>query len=197
MIGGALGNAAKLSVAGEARLVHMAKVENVQALLRRQLEGALPLPSTRSPDEEALAFNGNPTAVALATRRPASLLQGGVYLAQFTFEPPSKPKSGGTFLAHWQLIDPSRPEAGQTGRVETVRLVEDVAAVDIRYFGRKASGAAGWHEDWQSEARLPSLISISLHPTESAGWRWPPLILAPRIATLAVDLHPNIEITSS
>jgi general secretion pathway protein J len=185
MIGGAVGNAARLNVAGEARLADQTRIENVQALLRRQLEGALPLPSAGSSDGEALAFAGGPSALAIATRRPARLLQGGLYFARFSFDPPSSLGKGGRLSAAWQLLDPARPLAEQQGRIETVDLLDDIAVLNLRYFGVKASGAAGWHADWAGEPSLPALISIALEPSAGAGWRWPPLVVAPRIAALA------------
>jgi general secretion pathway protein J len=186
MVSGSLRSAARLTAASELRLAGNARIESVQTVLRRQLEGMLPLELPAAPDGMAPLFAGDAGALRWAARPPSALLPAGLYLAQLAIEPASDPAAGGVLLARWQPLDPARPLAEQAaGAGTTTRLVDGVGALRLRYFGQKGQAAPAWHADWQGERRLPSLISLELAPADGAAWRWPPMLVAPRLGPAA------------
>lgn len=191
MISGAIGDTARLNVAGEIRLAETARVNAIQALLQRQIEGALPLDLPDETGEGVPVFAGGEAGTAFATRRPSPLLQGGLYLARLIYRPATNGKEGGSLFAAWQRLAPARPLAAQTAANETQLLLDQVATARFLYYGSKSGGETGWHTSWQGLEDMPSLISVELEPTPDAGWRWPPLVLAPRISTpIVIGAHP-------
>ena len=181
MVGGTLRQAARLNVAGETRLGSASRIDSLQSLLKRQIEGGLPIVLPVAEGASGLIFSGTEAGAQWVVRRPSRLLPGGLYLAGLSYRAPANGR-GGVLVASWQPIDPLRPFAAQSAPAESARLLENVGAFRLSYFGRKANGETGWHVDWQGERSLPALISIEAAPGAGASWRWPRLIAAPRIS---------------
>jgi hypothetical protein len=118
------------------------------------------------------AFLGLPQTVRFLTLMPEHL-GAGFHLAQLGLIE----EGGGLHLGlRWRAYDiyADDPQGEPHARV----LLEDVARLELAYFGLKAEErAAAWHEEWQGQHLLPRLLRIRVVFAEGDRRAWPELIV--------------------
>ena len=170
--------------AGNLRAEQLARVQAVQALLRRRIGQALP-PEPEAVDaaEGRMTFAGESDALHFLAAVPSRAGVGGIY----AFDLAVIEDGEGTRLEFtWRLHRADdeaergdKPEAGLGGRRV---LIEGLERARFSYFGAPAAGQpADWRDRWEAEAGLPSLIAIEAEFPEGDGRAWPVLQVAPNL----------------
>ena len=123
-------------------------------------------------------FEGARDRFALVAPGVRALPRSGLYRYEIYLEERAGDQIAGDL---WVRMEPYRlEEEAATG--EPRLLLENIAALEIRYFG--ASGAGGepeWGEEWPADAhRLPLLVEIRLQPADAP--ERPLIIAAPMTA---------------
>ncbi|MBB5693060.1 prepilin-type N-terminal cleavage/methylation domain-containing protein [Muricoccus pecuniae] len=160
--------------AGAAVVADHSAVAAAQDLLRLRLLGAMPLVGPGPAGRPAVLFEGGAERLAFVTELPARFGLGGPALVELR-----RDEEGVRLF--WRGLGEVGSGEGAAGRL----LLGGVAGLRLRYFGApRASEEAAWREVWSDAARLPLAVEIGLaFPAEDAR-RWPPLVVAPRLAGL-------------
>lgn len=157
---------------GTQRIDQATRIELVQSLLRRQLSQAK-LPPNK-PNNSAPAFVGEADRVAFVAPSPrpddigtdvqfvlAKSTARGRSQLTLTWAPPQARESGEA---------PSSPEA--------TMLLEDVASVELGYYGAPdPQRPAQWWDAWDGAHGLPALVRLRLSFPKGDERRWPDLII--------------------
>lgn len=157
------------------------RVAAVQRLLFQWLQEAEQM---RMPDGEGDplrgVFEGHSRALRFIGVQRGIGLPGGYYLNEFWLR--EEADGSHALVLRRRLVQPverglieAAPEAeGGEARV----LLEDVAALEIAYFGRETAAAEfAWLESWRSRLDLPPLVRIRLRFPEGDRRDWPELIV--------------------
>jgi general secretion pathway protein J len=165
---------------GHERSESFAEIEAVHGFLRRQLSQArMSDQSTRSPDLPA-DFLGSGDRVRFTGTLSAYVGTGGLY--RFELAPIEHP-DGTSLELVWQIYRPDRSEWFDDSSTRRV-LLEGIEAVRLRYFGTpEGDEESEWHEAWDSQTALPSLVRLELDFPSDDGRSWPELTVAPHAAT--------------
>ncbi|MBK6744351.1 MAG: prepilin-type N-terminal cleavage/methylation domain-containing protein [Hydrogenophilales bacterium] len=162
--------------AGEARLSSASSQTVVAGFLRRRLSRVYPLRFKRA-EGQALAFEGEPTALRFAGRIPTRQGIAGLHLLALELE-------SDELILRWSLPGAEVVDfSGLDGTEKTVVLrgVKDVA---WSYFGAmEAEADPVWQDVWHSDKNLPVMIRLTLTPTE--GKPWPEIVVAPMLPSTA------------
>jgi type II secretory pathway component PulJ len=144
----------------------------VQAFLRRTIEGAAPLLSTRGDGTAAILFDGYPDRLRLVSRANGELEGGGLVLVELRME---DSVAGRALVTDRKLLNAASELPGPG----TYRLRDDVKAVGFRYYGRRTmQEQSGWTSEWAGVSDLPQLVEVTLSPAEDEAPAWPPLVVA-------------------
>jgi general secretion pathway protein J len=169
---GGLRLGARVWEVSEQRLDDSARLQVVQDFLRERLMQAHPLDLVDAQGRTEPAFIGLPQTVRFLTLMPEHL-GAGFHLAQLGLIE----EDGGLHLGlRWRSYDiyADDPEGEPHARV----LLEDVAALELAYYGLKTEEQAGaWHDEWQGETLLPRLIRVAVIFAEGDRRHWPELIV--------------------
>lgn len=143
-----------------------------QNLLRRELgEAAL-----QRDDRDASTFAGGPDSVAFAAPLPAAAMAGESYA--FLLQASAVAERTDLALAWKPATAASRPGEGDVG---SAVLLEDIAGIELAYFGATAPGRAPvWSSRWNGVAGLPQLIRLRVRFPAGDRRLWPDLFVAPR-----------------
>jgi general secretion pathway protein J len=155
--------------AGE-RAEGAAQIELVQNLLRRQLGQARLTPTDAG--RPIAAFAGQPDRVTFI----ASPVRPGEGDDNVVF---TLAKADANRRSHLDLgWSPGRPPADAPVAAGAARLIDNVATVELAYYGAlDRSSAPGWWDEWDSAHGLPSLVRLRVTFPEGDSRRWPDLII--------------------
>ncbi|MCR0983642.1 prepilin-type N-terminal cleavage/methylation domain-containing protein [Roseomonas populi] len=163
-----IGQAGKVAAADQGALAA------VQDLLRLRLVGAMPLIGIGPGGQPAVLFQGNPDRVAFVTELPARFGVAGPALVEVRRE-----EEGLRLL--WRPLTGHAGGEGLQGRL----LIDRAAELRLRYFGTpRGPEAPAWRDLWSDAARLPAAIEMRVSFANDDTRRWPPMIVAPRLASL-------------
>jgi general secretion pathway protein J len=189
--------------AGDARVTTASNWRLVERFLRRELGQVFPA-RWRGVATPVLAFEGNTNELRYVTalNLEATTQNGATAGLQWAH---LQLASDGTLLLNRQPFDvqaqnfegldstattSSTSTNSTSASVPPVKLMEDVTALDIAYFGAETDTAEpAWREEWRDQSRLPLLIRLTI--ATSKGRDVPPLIVALRIGEEAGCLANN------
>lgn len=141
-----------------------------QALLRRLLEQAMPLPAAGAAPG-VIAFAGADSALRFIAMLPERATAPGLNEVTLRLEPGD---AGASLVLSWQPLG----EAG-AGTGNRKALLDGVVAGHFRYYGSVADGRpADWQEEWTNARALPRLVALEL-TFKDGRIVWPPLMIAP------------------
>jgi general secretion pathway protein J len=159
-------------------------IEMVQSLLRRQLAQAK---APGSSADQSPAVQSTPGQTKQDHTMPA--LVGRSDRVAFVAPAPGFDEAGGDFVfvlgggdsGHSSLIlawTPVRPATSPSGGESTARLVDDVATIELAYYGvSDPQRPAQWWEEWDGALGLPQLVRVRLTFPPGDPRRWPDLIV--------------------
>jgi general secretion pathway protein J len=160
--------------AGAAVAPDPAALAAVQEFWRHRLAAALPVVATepRPGRPPSLAFEGSATRLVFVAELPARFATPGPALIELD-------QAEGALRLRWRPLSAAAAGEGAEGRA----LLTGIAGLGIRYFGApRADEVPGWRAEWRDAAVLPQLVELSLAFPEDDPRRWPPLVVAPRLA---------------
>ena len=180
---------------GQARIEHLAEIEAVQGLLRRQIAQIM-APTVRPGRRARLTdsvtvFEGETDRVHFAAHVPPHLGVGGIYLFEIGVNDDGR--SGRQLDLVWHLYRPDEPsirteDIDEEGTLLSGRrtLIEGIEEVEFSYFGVPSEDLGlerdgDWHEDWIDELALPTLIAIKVDFPEGDRRAWPELVVQTRL----------------
>ena len=146
-----------------------AKAESIPGLdyLERVVADSRPIAPAPG---RAVAFTGREDGLILVAPLPAGLrAPAGLHQLRLSA------RDGALRLA-WSAL-------GANGRGGEAVLLPHVASARFRYFGANPGGAAAWQTGWQNRTTLPSLVGITVTPSE--GLRSSELIVPLRVTGTA------------
>lgn len=137
---------------------------------------ARPVADPGNPDDRT-GFLGQSDTLEFVADMPAYIGPGGLIRIRLV---PTRTETGDALLLTRERYDPKAEVRGDA--VQKAVLVEQLARLQIRYFGRREAGeAAVWHGSWESQNTLPNLVRIDVTPD---GQRpWPVLVARPMSGT--------------
>lgn len=159
---------------------HVMVVEN---LLRRLISEARPV-AMRATREQPwhINFAGEKNAIRFSAPMIERLSTGGFY--EITIAVGERSGSKKTIEMSWRLPSQS---AEQMGAV----LFEGEVNLEFAYFGSQQVGAPPrWYPEWNFQRELPKLILTRLTLGKR---RWPDLIVAPKVQTIAL-IQPSLDL---
>ena len=185
--------------AGDARVAQASNWRLVERFMRRELGQIFPT-RWRAVTQPYIAFEGGKTSLryvtslnldaALQNGAPGglqwaelALIDGGVLqLNRQAFDSTAQNFDG--------LVAPGRDQLQSNTVVPPVRLMENVTAFEINYFGAETDLAEPtWREEWRDLARLPSLVRLKVETTR--GRDVPDMVFALKVGEEAGCLTSN------
>jgi general secretion pathway protein J len=143
--------------------------------LHQALEDAQPLAGA---DGQPL-FNGDGDMLSWAAALPAHLALGRPQQLSLRAEPQPGARWPQLVLSYTDLA--SEVENRMPDDPREAIIVDELAGLEIRYFGRlPQDGTVGWQDSWRDRADLPLLVRLDVTPAE--GLPWPSLFAHPRLA---------------
>jgi prepilin-type N-terminal cleavage/methylation domain-containing protein len=143
--------------------------------LHQTLEDAQPL----ADDEGQALFSGTGDSLRWAAELPAHLASGGPLRLRLRIDDAAGGRWPSLRLSYRDLLSPD--DDGAEGDRRSATLVEQLARLQIRYFGAPPQGGdLTWQDDWQSRNALPQLVRIDITPANAEPW--PSLFAHPRLA---------------
>lgn len=143
------------------------------SFIRRVAGEAMPMLGVNAQGVRLL-FRGADAALQFVSGLPAHHAGSGIYLLKLMAE-------DGELLLKYTPLSRDKPvfEEDIFVGAEQISLLENIAAIDLEYFGRDTPDAEpAWHHEWDNEAFLPVLIRLKL--IADAPGSWPPLLIAVR-----------------
>lgn len=167
---------------GDARASEASHQRIVAAFLRRELEQVFPV-RWRGTTEPRIAFEGEKGALRFVTslNLGAGYHDGGlqwaeIYLADDTT---SEGRHRALFIRR-EPFDLKAKDWEGLSAAKPVRLIKDVQAVELSYFGAESDVAEPkWSDEWKQPQRLPLLIRIAVR--SESGRPLPDLVVAPKL----------------
>lgn len=170
--------------AGHERLEQINEVEVAQAVLRRLVGRAREVTlfdANRSRD--AVPFYGRRDEIFFAAPLPAHRGIGGAYGFALQL---SRHVDGDDLTLAWRLQRPETPPSASEDFEDQTVLMSDVRDLTITYYGAPEEGRApDWMETWDGTNGLPQLVRVSVEFDVDDGRYWPPLTIAPALASPA------------
>lgn len=170
-------NAAKATERAEGMAQRNERLRAVQAFVRRQVEGALPLPyEFVEGTGEATLFECDGSTLRLVSPMPGYLSRGGPHLQTFELV---RGESGLRLEFTHQLLTPDGPLDAER---EPEVLLDGIAEATFEARTLDDNGKPGdWVEDWRREDQFPRLVRLTLRMRDPRA-QWPELVAAPRLA---------------
>jgi general secretion pathway protein J len=169
---GALGLVAR---AGAAVAPDPMQVAAVQELLRLRLLGAMPVIGEGGAGRPAVLFEGGPARLRFVADLPPRFAVPGPALIELRHEAGAE----GVLILAWAPLGAAASGEGARGRV----LLGGVARLALRYHGDPSGrDGATWRDRWEEAAVLPAAVQVALEFAPGDPRRWPPLLVAPRLA---------------
>ena len=165
---------------GHERSQSFAEIEAVHGFLRRQFSQLrVSSEAIRSPDRPA-DFAGTADRVRFTATLSAYVGVGGLY--RFELGPVTRDEDMVLELT-WQIYRPDRGEWFEDDPSRRV-LIEGIEAVRLHYYGAlEGDEDPEWHDVWDSQTTLPTLLRLELDFPSDDGRAWPELTVAPHAAT--------------
>ena len=157
----------------------------VRHFLEQRLAEAMPVYERDEAGRVRIAFRGLSQELSFVSPFSRGAAGGGLYRFSLHLQPVLGGARTGTALALKQSLfqpDVVRPvfEIPEDGQP----LLEDIAGIGLRYFGRKdARSPAAWHTEWTRVDALPELIEVSVLLREQDARAWLPLVVELRLRT--------------
>lgn len=182
--------------AGDARVTEAANWRMVERFMRRELGQIFPT-RWRGVATPYIAFDGDNTRLRYVTalNLDAATQHGasaGLQWAELSLQ-------NGILMLNRQLFDSqaqnfdalaAAPSATVEGVVPTVKLMDNISAFSIRYFGADSDAAEStWRDEWRDQQRMPLLIQFSIASTR--GRAVPDLVVALKVGEEAGCLASN------
>jgi prepilin-type N-terminal cleavage/methylation domain-containing protein len=181
-VGGALRFGARAWEAAGA-LDRGASMGAVRTFLEQRLAEAMPVYERDETGRVRIAFSGQPQQLSFVSPSARGKAGAGLYRFSLNLEPAGRDAGTGTALALDQSL--YRPEVVSqvvAGPEEGQPLLEDIAGIGLRYYGRKeARSPAAWHSEWTRADALPELVEISVLLREQDARTWLPLVVELRL----------------
>lgn len=176
-----LSNATVATERAEAAAQRQERLRAVQAFMRRQVEGAMPLPfEPVDATGEVIVFEADANTLRLVAPMPGYLSRGGPYLQTFRLVR----GAGGMRLEFvHQLLTPEGPLPPER---EPEILLEGIrqGVFEMRTLDERSEPGA-WSTRWEDPAQIPRLVRLQLQ-LEDPRAQWPTLVAAPRLALAPV-----------
>lgn len=151
-------------------LERAAAFDSAERVVRRALEAALP-PAARGDDA---TFNGSSTALTFVAPPPAGRDGGGFQVYRLALRDTGR---------RADVVVSLSPVGASNAAESELVIAEDVASLDIRYFGTPAEGGrAGWQTGWSGRPNLPRLVDVVI-AYGAANRPSDVIVVAPRLAT--------------
>ncbi len=182
-------NAAKATERAEAMAQRNERLRAVQSFLRRQLEGALPLPfEFVEATGEATLFECDGQTLRLVASMPGYLSRGGPHLQTFELV---RGEDGLQLQFSHQLLTPDGPlDAEREPEVLLKGIAE--AVFEVRTLGD--DGKPGdWTDDWTRNDQFPRLVRLKLRMRDARS-QWPELVASPRLAQAPLPSYAGVPI---
>jgi general secretion pathway protein J len=182
-------NAAKATERAEEMAQRNERLRAVQAFVRRQIEGALPLPfEFVDATGEATLFECDGRTLRLVAPMPGYLSRGGPHLQTFELV---NGESGLRLEFTHQLLTPD-------GALEPERepevLLEGIAEARFEARTLDDDGKPGdWVDDWRREDQFPRLVRLTMRMRDPRA-QWPDLVAAPRLAQAPMPSNVGVPI---
>ena len=178
IMGGGIRFGARVWEASHTRADAMGEIQAIRGFLRERVLATRPAKRTGEDGSQSqFAFQGSAGAMAFVTLMPSYVARGGLYHVAFGVS--DSGSTNGTLDAlnmRWWPYGGAQdgPSAGQR------RLMEDIKALNISYFGDPENADNGrWLENWPEGGKaMPRLVSIKLTFPEGDPRVWPELIVA-------------------
>lgn len=170
-------SAMAISQRGEQIAAQSERMRAVQALLRRQLGGALRSPlEVPDPTREPVFFQGDEQGMQFVADLPGYLGRGGPYLHALQVDGASGHRR---LLLELVLLQDGERFPETPPRAPEV-LADELKDVKLRYRGIDTSSGqiTEWLPRWDDTRRLPLLVEVQIVPAKGAPW--PALVVAPR-----------------
>jgi general secretion pathway protein J len=185
--------------AGDARVVSASNWRTVEHFLRRELGQIFPT-RWRGVPTPYIAFEGSTSSLRYVTalNLDAAIQNGaaaGLQWAELSLQ------DGGKLMLNRQTFDnqaqnfdglgsPSPDQLKQGGVVAPVKLMDNITAFEINYFGSDTDTAEPtWRTEWRDLTRLPTLLRIKVETTR--GRDVPDMVVAVKVGEEAGCLSTN------
>lgn len=182
-------NAAKATGRAEEMAQRNERLRAVQSFLRRQVEGALPLPfEFVDATGEATVFECDGRTLRLVASMPGYLSRGGPHLQTFELV---RGESGLRLEFSHQMLTPDGPlEAEREPEV----LLDGIAEAGFEVRTLDDDGKPGaWTDDWPTQDQFPRLVRLKLRMRDPHA-QWPELVAAPRLAQAPLPSNVGVPI---
>jgi general secretion pathway protein J len=169
--------------AGESRASEVDQVLIIQSFLRDQLTRSRPVFDDFTEDETEFSFSGTEDSLEFVSMLPSSAGRGGMHFYKLKVD-----KKNG--VKHLMLeLKPFYPVLeGEESKIEDVRLLSDVEAIELSYFGvdpdfgdEDDEDEWQWYDEWKDRDAMPQLVKLVVVMQDEK--RWPPLVVRPRIVS--------------
>lgn len=182
-------NAAKATERAEEMAQRNERLRAVQSFLRRQVEGALPLPYEFTESTgEATVFECDGRTLRLVAAMPGYLSRGGPHLQTFELV---RGVGGLRLEFSHQLLTPDGPLDAER---EPEVLLEGIAEAVFEVRTLDDDGEPGdWVDDWRQTNQLPRLVRLKLRMRDERA-QWPELVAAPRLAQAPLPSYVGVPI---
>ena len=185
--------------AGDARVAEASNWRMVERFMRRELGQIFPT-RWRATTQPHIAFEGSNTSLRYVTalNLDASLQNGaagGLQWAELALI------DGGVLQLNRQafdstaqnfdaLVTPTNDQLATNALVPPVRLMDNVTAFEINYFGAETDlGEPSWRDEWRDLARLPTLVRLKVETRR--GRDVPDMVFALKVGEEAGCLTSN------
>jgi general secretion pathway protein J len=162
-------------------------VVSAQALCRRQLRAALPLPLMENGEQSGRFFEGTATAMRFFAPAPAEVLVPGVYELELKAFAASE-IDGVELRMSWRLLTADQQHGAEPFHSEVAGdaiLLAGAAAIRFLYLGASLEDHGDWQEGWMWEGVLPALVRIEVSFASDDRRSWPLLTVAPAAVEIA------------
>jgi general secretion pathway protein J len=144
--------------------------------VQSSLNDARSVPS-RHEDDPGIHFFGAHDALEFVAELPAHLAPGGLYALRLYLD--SGAGQGPARLQVEAVHFADYENRVQDEELPRAVLAEDVAALELAYYGASADSAeSGWTDTWSGRETLPLLVRMQVALRD--GTQWPVLIAHPR-----------------
>lgn len=181
---GGLRLGARVWETGEERLDASTRIQVVHDFLRQRLAEALPFEVMMLADggRPRFAFLGAADEVRFASAL-SEQLGAGVFLIQLTLVEGGEDGQRRDLVLRWQPLELDQQVVENPPEPEERILLEDVAALELAYFGAlDPREAPDWWPTWPDEQdAFPGLVRIVVRFAEDDVRHWPELVVHPMV----------------
>lgn len=162
------------------------RLRAVQALLRTQLSGALPISFNIDPDNgEAQELVGSADKVEFVAGMPGYLSRGGAYLQTLSLVPG---RDGKQLVYEFQQLGPDGPLPAE---LKPKVLLDGIDQASFEYRTLDQQSRPGpWLAQWHQNATLPPLLRLRLRFVDRRK-AWPDFVVVVRLGTATPAASPD------